>query len=75
MARSLEEILADLNAAEKEYSEKCKKYGIEEKHKKKKEEPSVDENGNPIAVEEVSQNQEVQETVQNTPEVNAEQGQ
>lgn len=75
MARSLEEILADLNAAEKEYSEKCKKYGIEEKHRKKKEEPAVDENGNPIAVEEESKNQEVQETVQNTSEVNVEQGQ
>ena len=75
MVRSLEEILADLNAAEKEYSEKCKKYGIEEKHRKKKEEPAVDENGNPIAVEEESKNQEVQETVQNTSEVNVEQGQ
>ena len=36
MARSLEEILAELNKAEKEYAEKCKKYGIEEKHRKKK---------------------------------------
>ena len=36
--RTLEEILAELNAAEKEYAEKCQKYGIEEKTKKKKEE-------------------------------------
>lgn len=48
MARTLKEILDDLNAAEKEYSEKCKKYGIEEKHRKKKEEVQLDENGNPI---------------------------
>lgn len=34
--RSLEEILAELNAAEKEYAEKCKEYGIEENTKKKK---------------------------------------
>lgn len=48
MARTLEEILAELNAAEKEYAEKCKKYGIEEKHRKKKVEVQLDENGNPI---------------------------
>ena len=42
--RTLEEILADLNAAEKEYSEKCKKYGIEEKRKKKKEDEKQTEN-------------------------------
>jgi len=52
MARTLEEILKDLKDAEKEYSEKCKKYGIEEKGKKKKEEIQVDENGNPIVIEE-----------------------
>ena len=46
--RSLEEVLKDLNDAEKEYAEKCKKYGIEEKQKKKKIEVPVDENGNPI---------------------------
>jgi len=34
--RSLEEILKELNDAEKEYAEKCKEYGIEEKTKKKK---------------------------------------
>ena len=48
MERTLEEILAELNAAEKEYAEKCKKYGIEEKHRKKKIEVQLDENGNPI---------------------------
>ena len=48
MARSLDEILDELNAAEKEYAEKCKKYGIEEKHRKKKVEVQLDENGNPI---------------------------
>ena len=58
MARTLEEILADLNSAEKEYAEKCKKYGIEEKHRKKKAEVQLDENGNPI---EPVKNQEVQE--------------
>lgn len=34
--RSLEEILAELNAAEKEYAQKCREYGIEEKGRKKK---------------------------------------
>lgn len=48
MARTLQEILDDLNSAEKEYAEKCKKYGIEEKHRKKKVEVQLDENGNPI---------------------------
>ena len=69
MARTLEEILADLNSAEKEYAEKCKKYGIEEKHRKKKVEVQLDENGNPIEPQldengnpiEPVQNQEVQE--------------
>lgn len=51
MARTLKEILDDLNAAEKEYSEKCKKYGIEEKHRKRKQEVQLDENGNPIGVQ------------------------
>ena len=44
MARTLEEILDELNAAEKEYAEKCAKYGIEEKSRKKKEKD--DENNN-----------------------------
>ena len=48
MARTLQEVLKDLEEAEKEYSEKCKKYGIEEKHRKKKVEVQLDENGNPI---------------------------
>lgn len=47
--RSLEEVLAELKAAEKEYAEKCAKYGIEEKHKKKKNiDVTLDENGNPV---------------------------
>ena len=29
--RSLEEILAELNAAEKEYARKCREYGIEDR--------------------------------------------
>lgn len=36
--RSLEEILAELDAAEKEYTQKCEEYGIEEKGRKKKDE-------------------------------------
>ena len=34
--RNLEEILNELNAAEKEYARKCEEYGIEEKGRKKK---------------------------------------
>lgn len=33
--RNLDEVLKELNEAEKEYQAKCKKYGIEEKHKRK----------------------------------------
>ena len=65
MARTLEEILAELNAAEKEYAEKCKKYGIEEKHRKKKNEVALDENGNPIVKEE-EQVQTIEEPIQET---------
>ncbi len=36
--RSLEEVLAELNAAEKEYARKCAQYGIEESGRKKKSE-------------------------------------
>lgn len=36
--RTLEEVLSDLKEAEKEYKEKCLKYGIIEKQKRKKEE-------------------------------------
>ena len=42
--RSLEEILEELNAAEKEYSEKCKEYGIEETSKRRK--SSVEDTNN-----------------------------
>ncbi len=36
--RSLEEVLKDLNDAEKEFQEKCDLYGIQESNKKKKDE-------------------------------------
>lgn len=49
--RTLDEVLKDLNDAEKEYKEKCAKYGIEEKRKKRitndveeKKEDSLQEN-------------------------------
>ena len=34
--KTLDEILAELDAAEKEYNEKCKEYGVEETSKSKK---------------------------------------
>lgn len=43
--RDLEEILAELNAAEKEYARKCREYGIEEKGKRKKEEDDSQNSG------------------------------
>ena len=42
--RSLEEVLKDLKDAEKEYQEKCLKYGIEEKQKRKKTDTEAGEN-------------------------------
>lgn len=66
MARTLQEVLKDLEDAEKEYSEKCKKYGIEEKHRKKKVEVQLDENGNPIVNQEGAQVQD--ETMQEVSE-------
>ena len=42
--RSLEEILKELNEAEKEYAKKCKEYGIEEKGKKKNTEDKTEHN-------------------------------
>ena len=36
--RSLEEVLKELDAAEKEFNAKCEKYGITENKKKKQEE-------------------------------------
>ncbi len=41
--RSLEEILKELNAAEKEYENKCREYGIEENTKKKRSENKSEE--------------------------------
>ncbi|MBR5755235.1 MAG: hypothetical protein IKX97_05400 [Erysipelotrichaceae bacterium] len=40
--RSLEEILAELNAAEKEYARKCREYGIEETGRRKKSQDAQD---------------------------------
>lgn len=48
--RSLEDILVELNAAEREYARKCEKYGIEEKGKKKK------SSNNPIISDEKADN-------------------
>ena len=42
--RDLEEILKELNEAEKEYAKKCEEYGISEKAKRKKEEDKTDSN-------------------------------
>ena len=39
--RSLEDVLAELNAAEKECTQKCAQYGIEEKGRKKKSEENI----------------------------------
>ena len=54
--RSLEDVLADLKAAEKEFNEKCLKYGITEKRKKKK-----DGEDEPIDGENITSNDENQE--------------
>ena len=43
--KTLEEILAELDAAEKEYNNKCKEYGIEESSKRKKQEEKVETEG------------------------------
>lgn len=55
--RTLDDVLADLKEAEKEYKEKCLKYGITEKHKRKKDDESQDlqENDNLEAEEETSE--------------------
>ncbi len=42
--RDLEEILKELNAAEKEYAEKCKIYGIEESSSRKRKKDEDDPN-------------------------------
>lgn len=61
--RTLEDVLNDLKKAEDEYKEKCLRYGITEKHKKKKDEGGQDlvtgENGEYI---EFSNNEENIET-------------
>ena len=58
--KTLDEIVAELEAAEKEYSSKCKEYGIEEKKKKKPEAVLVDGNGNPVQI--VAQTEVKEET-------------
>ena len=55
--RDLEEILKELKNAEKEYAEKCKKYGIEEKKSKKKEEEVVNEGATSNSQETIDVNQ------------------
>ena len=54
--RSLEDVLADLKAAEKEFNEKCLKYGITEKRKKKK-----DDEDEPLKGENITSNDDNQE--------------
>lgn len=52
--RSLEEVLKELNEAEKEFKEKCNKYGIEET-KKRKPKTNDDEASNEEKTDEISQ--------------------
>ena len=40
--KTLDEILAELDAAEKEYNAKCKEYGVEDSTKRKKSEEKVE---------------------------------
>lgn len=61
--RSLDEILAELKAAEKEYAAKCQKYGIEEKHRKKKEEVQLNENKDSIELRDTQVDESNIETV------------
>lgn len=57
--RSLDEVLKDLSDAEKEYKEKCEKYGIEEKRKRKvKEEENTVENAEKQEEEKINQNKD-----------------
>lgn len=56
--RTLEDVLADLKEAEKEFNEKCLKYGITEKRKKKK-----DEENEPSINQTEVQNDEIQEEI------------
>lgn len=60
--KTLEEVLEELKEAEKEFKEKCLKYGIEEKHKRKKPEDTQ----NPEGEQEVSEGETSSEETQNT---------
>ena len=53
--RSLEEVLKELNEAEKEFKKKCEKYGIEETKKRKPKE-NENEASNDVKTDEISQN-------------------
>jgi len=69
--RSLEEVLKELKDAEKEYQEKCLKYGIQEKVKRKPktEEGQVDPNTvNENNEEVVASTAEETSNIENTPE-------
>lgn len=57
--KTLEQVLQELKEAEKEYKEKCLKYGIEEKHKRKKPEEKSEETE---TVNEDTNNEEIDET-------------
>lgn len=58
--RSLEDVLADLKAAEKEFNEKCLKYGITEKRKKKKDDENEPLEGQDLI--QIEDNQEIEES-------------
>lgn len=58
--RSLEDVLADLKAAEKEFNEKCLKYGITEKRKKKKDDENEPLEGQDL--KQIEDNQEIEES-------------
>lgn len=61
--KTLEQVLQELKEAEKEYKEKCLKYGIEEKHKRKKPEVQSEQTE---AVNEESNNEEINEEMEET---------
>lgn len=60
--RNLDDVLKDLNEAEKEFKEKCSKYGIEETRKRK---PKVSEGDLPEGTNEASIEEKSEEISQN----------
>lgn len=60
--KSLDEVLKELNEAEKEFKEKCDKYGIEETKKRKPKESGVT---NSDSLQEASNNEKNEEISQN----------